>query len=237
MAREMSNAAAIQANESPLSKMNEAEQATEKASLKAIGVILLASGSSSRMGANKLLLPVGQDNIPCVRAIAQQPIRLDVGAVLAVYKEESVKAALEDLGIAFIHNPSAALGQSESIKRGVSCEWPETIQAWAFVMGDQPFLTAEACEKIFRGFLENDCNIAVPVADNKRCSPVVFHRLWKDRLLALEGDTGAKALMDEADARVLEIFFDAAEPFEDIDTPEAYRKLMQRPVKTEKQGD
>lgn len=237
MARQMSNAAAVQTNEAPLSKTNSVVQTTPKASLKTIGVILLASGSSSRMGVDKLLLPVGREKIPCVRAIAQQLTALGLGTIAAVYKEDSVKAALEDLEIVLIENPTAALGQSESIKRGVSYEWPETIQAWAFVMGDQPFLSAEVCEKIFKSFLENDCNIAVPVAANRRYSPAVFHRLWKDRLLALKGDVGAKALMDEEDARVFEVFFDTAEPFEDMDTPEAYQRLMKRSVMTEKQGD
>lgn len=197
-----------------------------------LGVILLASGSAKRMGQNKLLLPVGSAQMPCVRVVAEMLCSLGVGQIVVLYKEESVRQVLMDLPLKLIHNPRADLGQSEAIKEGIRAEWSETIRGWAFVMGDQPLLSSWVCRRLFSAFLaeaaENQpaaINAAMPLVSGQGRSPVVFAVSWALSLMALEGDQGAKRLLTSAEAVVLGVEFDDPEPFEDMDTPEAYERL------------
>lgn len=193
--------------------------------LNQIGIILLASGSSERMGTNKLLLPIeGQS---CLRRVAEMISRLKVGSVVALYKEDTVRVQLSGFDFRLIDNPKAHLGQSEAIKLGVSQTWDESIKAWAFVMGDQPLLSQEVCETLFHAFLKSDSNIAVPCVGDTTYSPVVFHRDWKGRLLSLEGDFGAKRLLKLPEANVLRVMFQETAPFEDMDTDAAYQRIQE----------
>jgi molybdenum cofactor cytidylyltransferase len=194
--------------------------------LSAIGIILLASGSSERMGENKLLLPIeGQS---CIYKVGEMISQLKVGCVVALYKEDTVRDQLAGFNFRLIYNPRAHLGQSEAIKLGVSQMWDESIKAWAFVMGDQPLLNEDVCKMLFEAFLKSDSNIAVPCVGDVTYSPVVFHRDWRDPLLSLEGDCGAKRLLKLPEARVLRVMFQETEPFEDMDTAAAYQSIQDR---------
>lgn len=193
-----------------------------------IGFILLASGQSRRMGENKLLLPVGPLAVPCVRKVAEILTAIAPHRVFVVYYDEAVKQALTGLPLETVYNARATFGQSESIKLGITQLWPETIQAFAFVMGDQPLLDAECIEKLTAAFVSSDANIAVPCVGEQSFSPVIFHRCWTEALLQLEGDQGAKGLMASAHAVVCRVPFETAACFEDIDTPEAYQALQKR---------
>lgn len=198
-----------------------------------LGVILLASGSSKRMGQNKLMLPVGKAQTPCVRMVAEMLCGLGVGQIVVLYKEESVRQVLMDLPLKLIHNPRADLGQSEAIKAGIRSEWPENIRGWAFVMGDQPLLSSWVCRRLFSAYLaaavdssgSEVINGAVPLVSGQGRSPVIFSIRWAESLMALEGDQGAKRLLTSAGAAVLEVAFEDPMPFEDMDTPEAYERL------------
>lgn len=196
-----------------------------------IGFILLASGQSSRMGQNKLLLPIGAQQIPCVRRVAEMLTAIAPNRVMAVYHDEAVKQVLAGLPLETLYNERAKFGQSESIKLGVRQPWPATISAFAFVMGDQPLLSEAVVRKLVEVFCNSDANIVVPCVGEWNFSPVIFHRCWTEELLQLDGDRGAKGLMANQSAKVLRVPFETAEVFEDIDTPEAYQALQDRMTK------
>jgi len=81
----------------------------------AIAGILLAAGSATRMGRNKLLLEL--DGEPLVRRAARRALEAGLDPLLVVVGHEAaaVRAALSGLGCRFVDNPEWRRGQTSSI--------------------------------------------------------------------------------------------------------------------------
>lgn len=194
---------------------------------KAIGVVLLASGFSKRMGVNKLLMPLGQPPRPCIRIVAETLIQSGVGQMIVVYQDEAIPMILSDLGLIFIKNEKPEKGQSEAVKLGAAYPWEAHIKGLAFAVADQPLLRAEDYQRIFSEFLREEANIALPCVGEESFSPAVFHILWRDVFMKLEGDVGGKALFKHKDAMICKVFFNRRDIFMDMDTPEDYKTLRE----------
>ena len=71
-----------------------------------------------------------------------------------------------------------------------------------------------------------DRAICLPTWWDRRGNPVLFGADYREALLGLEGDRGARHLLEGNADRVLEVSVgDDTSVFDDADTPPAYRKL------------
>jgi molybdenum cofactor cytidylyltransferase len=202
---------------------------------KTVGVVLLASGSATRMGQNKLLLPLGESQTPCIRRVGEMLAEWTT-QVVVIYQDEAVPTVLADLNFQMFYNAQADKGQSEAIKLGVSQFWDESVQGWLFVMGDQPLLSRAVCERLVTAFLAQEVDVVVPCVGAQSYAPVIFHRDLKESLLKLEGDCGAKGIVNQSGVRVLNIDFQEIDPFMDMDTPETYRVIQDKLIQLEMGG-
>ena len=192
------------------------------------GAILLAAGSSRRMGAaNKLLLPL--DGVPMVARVAGA-IRAAGLPMLVVlgHDADAVRAALsghrafagaeapEEDGIApaFIVANEHARGMGHSLSAGMVAVPPAWTGALV-CLADMPFVGADVLRRLAAALVAPD-TVAVPVSAGRRGNPVAWGRDWFARLAALDGDTGGRALL--ASAQALEIAADAS-VLRDFDTP------------------
>ena len=84
-----------------------------------IAVIVLAAGASTRMGRQKLTLPLA-DGRPLVRAAVEQVLAADLDDVVVVLgrEAEAVASALRGLPIRMVVNSRYAEGQSTSLRAG-----------------------------------------------------------------------------------------------------------------------
>lgn len=187
----------------------------------AIAGIILAAGTSSRMGRPKQLLDWGER--PLVRAIAETACtaRLDEVIVVTRSADGAVTAALADLPVRIAPNPLAAAGQSTSLHAGIAALSP-SIAAAVILLGDQPFVTAAIIEALVNAWRDHRAPIIAPVFAGTRGNPVLFDRSVFAELLAIEGDQGARGVIARNPARVHCVHFDDDRPLLDIDTPEAY---------------
>src|SRR5262245_35993146 len=103
-----------------------------------IAVIVLAAGASTRMGRQKLTLPMG-DGKPLVRAAVEQVLAADPEDVVVVLGREAdaVASALAGLPVRTVMNPRYAEGQSTSLRAGVEALGPG-VEAAIVALGDQP---------------------------------------------------------------------------------------------------
>lgn len=194
---------------------------------KAIGVVLLASGFSKRMGVNKLLMPLGEPPRPCIKIVAEALIQSGVGQTIVIYQDESIPMVLSDLDLVFIKNENPQKGQSEGVKLGAAYPWEAHIKGLAFAVADQPLLRAEDYQKIFCEFLKNEANIVIPCVGEETFSPAIFHILWREALLNLEGDRGGRTLFNHKDGIISKVSFNRRDIFMDMDTPEDYKTLRE----------
>ena len=185
--------------------------------------IILAAGFSRRMaGQNKLLLKLkGQTMIERVILAA---LASDLDDLVVVYREQEIKEISDKYQLSTIENKNAIVGQSESIKLGVRSCSPQS-RAFVFFVGDQPFVTKDQINQLIKSFNINQDSIIVPLYAGKNGSPVLFPDCYKDRLLALTGDSGGRSIIKEGNCRIHYEMMSEGRAGMDIDTWDDYLKI------------
>ena len=100
--------------------------------------------------------------------------------------------------------------------------------AFLIALGDMPKVTTAMLSAICRAFVKSGDSrtIVAPVVEGRRGNPVLFGAAYREALLGLEGDRGARHLLEGNAGRVLEVSVgDNPSVFDDPDTPSDYRRL------------
>src|SRR2546421_88957 len=188
-----------------------------------VGAIVLAAGSATRMGRNKLLLEVGER--PLVRHVIEAASEGGCHVVNAVYSDEAVRDAVANAATC-VHNPKAADGQSTSLRVGLQ-SMPEEIAGALVMLGDQPLVGSRTVSLLLRAWRREGARPAVAASYGPKTSwrpPVLLDRsLWPD-LMSLDGDSGARGLFDER-PELLDTVPAAGRP-DDVDTPDDYARIV-----------
>jgi molybdenum cofactor cytidylyltransferase len=187
-----------------------------------IAAIVLAAGASSRMGRQKLTLPMA-DGRPLVRVSVEQVLAAGVDDTVVVLggDAEAVALALAPLPVRTVVNSRYAEGQSTSLRAGLDALRPGTVAA-VVALGDQPLPDPDVIRRLIAAFRATGRLIAAPVYRDGRGNPVLFAASLFAELGAVTGDRGGREVVARDPARVAEVSVDASMPA-DIDTPEDYR--------------
>jgi molybdenum cofactor cytidylyltransferase len=185
-----------------------------------IAAIVLAAGASTRMGRQKLTLPLG-DGRPLVRVAVERVVAagLDDVVVVTGRESEAVASALQGLAVRMAHNSRYADGQSTSLRAGLDALAPGT-EAAVVALGDQP-VDPRVIRRLVATFQATHRQIVAPVYRDGRGNPVLFASSVFDELRRVEGDRGGRPVIVRDPERVAEVPVDALMPA-DIDTPEDY---------------
>ena len=206
-----------------------------------IAGILLASGASTRFGGDKLLEPL--DGRPVVRWGAEA-IAGAVDTLVVVVREDPqpsalrpevpraggrshqvspVRRALEGLPIRWAINHDAERGMSTAVRAGIAA-LPASVTAAIVALGDQPLVAASVVERLVARWRELGARAVQPCYDDGRGHPVLFDRSLFPALSALEGDVGARAVLDSL-GDALDLLTVAGPRPIDVDTPDAMRAV------------
>lgn len=158
-----------------------------------IGGVLLAAGGSMRFGAPKLLAPL-PDGTP-VAAAAARSLRAGVDVAVAVVRPEDreLAALLTGEGLCAVAFPGAARGMGASLGFGV--EALGEAEGWVIALADMPFIQSATVHRVAAA-LASGAMLAAPSYQGRRGHPVGFARRWRAELTALDGDCGARDLLD-----------------------------------------
>ena len=164
--------------------------------MKVVG-ILLAAGFSTRFGANKLLapLPAGLPEAgTAVAAAAARHLAQALPEPVAVVRPRAQKVSqlLREAGCKTVVCRNAAEGMGTSLAAGIRAA--EDADGWVVALADMPFVSAETIRRIAVA-LEEGAAIAAPSCDGERGHPVGFARRFRDELLGLKGDEGARQIL------------------------------------------
>ena len=188
-----------------------------------IGGVLLAAGSSRRMGeVNKLLVEI--DGQPMVRHAATAMIEGGIRDLVVVtgHQRELVTRALDGLDVTFVDNADFAAGQAGSVAAGVGA-LPDGLSGALIALGDMPFVTAELVAEMIRdhsGLGDGENRISFPVHEGRRGNPVLWGRGFFAALGKLSGDIGGRSVLAEHPAAVNSIGWHDNSIHRDIDTPD-----------------
>ena len=191
-----------------------------------IAAIILAAGASRRMGQPKQLLPYrGQTLlghvIQCTLASSCHPVIVISGA-----HAEAIAPVIEHLSIEVIHNANWHQGMSSSIRCGVSYirdNLPST-DGILFLTCDQPFVSTNLIETLIKRYNDSNKPIVASQYEGTMGIPVLFSPLFYSNLMQLEGDYGAKTLIQTDPSQVATINFPKGKI--DLDTFVDYQKLI-----------
>ena len=194
-----------------------------------IAGILLAAGKSTRMGANKLLAPISGK--PMIRHSAEALLASSAGPVLVVtgHQREEIEAALKGLIVRFIDNPVYDSGLASSLKAGIAA-LPKDADGVVVALGDMPLVAGRHINRLIAAFSPAEHRtIIVPVHGGERGNPVLWGSQYFSEMLGLDGDRGAKSLMDMHEDHITEIVMRSDAVLADFDTPEALARLTPKP--------
>jgi molybdenum cofactor cytidylyltransferase len=187
-----------------------------------IAAVVLAAGRSTRMGGpNKLIAEIGGK--PLVRIAAEQALasRADPTIVVTGHQRERVEAALEGLTVRLVHNPDFALGLGTSLRAGIAAV-PAEADGVVVCLGDMPQVDAALIDRLISAFDPERGALAVmPTIEGRRGNPVLWSRRFFPDLMAIEGDVGARHLIDRYGEAVVEVPVAGKAALVDVDTPEA----------------
>ena len=194
--------------------------------------LILAAGSSTRMGAkNKLLANViGKPMIThVVDAIGQSMVNSVV--VVTGYEREQIENVLSQHNISFVHNENFKAGLSESLKVGLK-EIPDDVDGVLICLGDMPLLTSTIIDNLIKAFdpIEGR-SICVPINGRKRGNPVLWDKSYLTEMTEIVGDVGAKKLLEKYSDHVFEVSFEEDNVLIDVDTPDLLKSLNERLLK------
>jgi molybdenum cofactor cytidylyltransferase len=195
-----------------------------------IGAVILAAGQSSRYRAAD---PTASSKVvaalagkPLVRHVAEAALAAGLDPVIVVtgHAREETQAALSGLPVRFLHNSAFATGLASSLKQGVAA-LPLDCAGAAILLGDMPLVNAQILRGLAAAFAANPGASAVaPIYEGVRGNPVLIRSSLFDEVARLQGDVGARKLL-QGRADVLDVAIDDAGVAIDIDTPEALTRL------------
>lgn len=191
-----------------------------------LAVLLLAAGSSSRMGVPKQLLKWNNTTllnhaINTVKQIDQNEIVLVLGAHF-----DEITSKIDASNITVIFNEDWKKGLGNSIACGIKYikESLPDIDSVLIQLADQPLIDSNFLNKMIEYYQLDTDKIICTSYQNKRLGvPAIFNKTNFEELSKLNHDKGAKDLLNNNSEDIL--FLDGTNLISDIDTLEDYEAL------------
>ena len=185
--------------------------------------IILAAGSSSRLGTEKQLLPWSDKSL--IQHAVTESLKLKGVKTLVVlgYHAALIKEEIKYYGVDIVENQNWDIGIGSSISCGVKRVSENVVFRGVLIsLVDQPLLDYQYLKKMIACFQKD---ITRPVATEynlKLGVPAIFPKVYFRDLIDLQGDEGAKKILNTVD--IIKTI-NAVGLHLDIDTFEDYEKV------------
>ena len=187
--------------------------------------LLLAAGAARRFGAPKLVQPL--HGKPVARWSAEALVAATDRLLVVVPPDDAaLRAALRGVPARFVVNGEPESGVGRSIARGMAA-LPGDADAVVIALADEPALESGWVDAVVSRYRHTP-GVAIVAARFRgtRRHPVLFDRRVFSELASLDGDRGARDVVDRDPGRVEYVDYDAAGTI-DVDTPEDLARLEQ----------
>lgn len=191
-----------------------------------VGAVILAAGSSSRMGSPKQILRFRGESL--LRRAAQAALDAGCRPVIVVTgaNAELSRRELDGLDVREAWNPRWETGMASSITAGLESlvHADANVTAAVFLLCDQPHVTADVICTLAAAHRVSRKPVIASTYGGSFGVPVLFDRSIFDELAQLEGKAGAKQVIERHASEVCFLPFRGGEV--DVDTPDDFSRLI-----------
>jgi molybdenum cofactor cytidylyltransferase len=188
-------------------------------------VIVLAAGSSSRLGQPKQLVKLG--GRPVLHTVVSNAVAVAGQSVTVV-----LGAHAQDLTRLLAHSPASVIvnrhweeGMASSLRCGLAAI-PSTCSAALVMLGDQVAVSADDLKRLVNAWKGHDAVIAASVYQGHVGVPAIFPQWCFTELRELRGDRGARIVLERHAHRLAHVPMPNAAI--DLDTPEDLAALTEQ---------
>jgi molybdenum cofactor cytidylyltransferase len=185
-----------------------------------VAAVILAAGSSTRMGRNKLLLELGGETLVRRAVRAASGAGVDEVVVVLGHEESRVRAELAGVPCTLVVNADHAEGVGTSLRAGVR-HVAGSADALVVVLADMPFVTAAMIATLVDRYRESRPPLVVSRYGDVQAPPTLYDSSLFEELLRIPAARGAKEVAGRHERRALVVAWPAA-ALRDIDAPEDY---------------
>jgi molybdenum cofactor cytidylyltransferase len=186
--------------------------------------IILAAGSSSRMGADKALLQFAGKTF-LAAAIDLLQSQCDFVIVVAGANAKLLRAVVYSNSAYLVENPSPELGQFSSLRIGLRAILNRGRDAACVTLVDRPAAEFRTLTNLKESFLQTSPEIVwatVPEYEGRHGHPVIFAREMIEAFLRAEPTKTARAIEHEHQSHIQYLPVDDPRVAMNINTPEEY---------------
>ncbi len=154
--------------------------------------ILLAAGTSSRMGSNKMLLQLDGESV--LRRAVRQALGGGLAPLLVVLGHESQSARRELLGCAcqVVVNPNYQHGITTSLQAGVAAlaRSAPTVGAAVVMLADMPFVTGAMVADLVARYRDSGAALVISDYEGVNAPPTLYDRSLFHEILSMTSAKG-----------------------------------------------
>ena len=169
-----------------------------------ISAVLLAAGQSKRMdGENKLTKEI--QGVPLIKHSVKNILASSVDELIIVlgYQKEIIEKLIDkNEKIKFVFNKDFESGMASSIKTGLD-NLSEKTEAFFICLGDMPMVSYDIYNQLIKS--KDNKEIIVPTYKEQQGNPVLFSKSMKKRIITIEGDVGAKKILELNKDKILNV--------------------------------
>ena len=194
-------------------------------SINNIGIVILAAGSSARLGKPKQLLPYDNKNL--LQQTVDAAVYSNANSVIVVLgaSADLVSKEIVKMNAHIIENKEWKEGMASSVRIGLNTlqKISPRAEGVIFMVCDQPYVSSSLLNDLIHTQKETgkpiiSCNYGEAIGP-----PALFHKSLFNELMQLKGDAGARKIIQRYSDEVATIIFTKGKI--DIDTNEDYEAL------------
>ena len=204
--------------------------------------VILAAGSSSRMGGGRHKLMLSLDGRPVLARVMDASLSSRARPIVVVLGHQSaqVRSQIEQYttynDVALIENAQYQQGMSSSLRKGIQTllsndyknkQISYQVDSALILLGDQPLITPRIIDTLITLYRTTGKPIVAPLYKGKRGSPVLFDESLFPELIEVTGDEGGRTVLERHRDEVELIEIGNALANFDVDTWEAYEQVVQ----------
>ena len=185
--------------------------------------VVLAAGSSTRMGRNKLFFELDGESL--LRRAVRSALDGGLDPVLVVVGHEAGRARGELAGLACtpVDNPDHALGINRSLRTGIS-HIPGRARAAVVMLADMPFVTSDMLARLVARYRDSTAPLVISTYGDVNAPPMLYDRALFPELQQMKGEGCGRQVVRRHRHEAVAVSWPEA-ALQDIDVPEDYDRI------------